>query len=318
MDITYREALREGLREELIKDSRVFLIGEDVGAYGGSYAITKDFLKDFGPERIMDAPLSENGFTGLGIGAALGGMKPIVEIMTVNFSLLALDQIVNSAAVYRKMSGNQLFVPIVIRMTTGGGRQLAAQHSNSFEGWFAHIPGIQILTPSTVTDARYCLSYALKQTDPILIFEHAQLLNIKDKLDKNSTDLSDFDPLMRQRGKLLTIVTYGGMLHKCLDAATDLDVEIIDLRKLRPLNLDLVYESLKKTHKLLIVDEGWKSVSLSSEISARVMETSFFDLDASVERLARKELPVPYAKNLENSIIPQVDDIRLKIKEMIA
>lgn len=319
MKMTYREALREGLINALESDPRIFIMGEDVGAYGGTYAVTKGLLEKYGPDRIMDTPFSENGFTGIGIGAAVGGLRPIVEIMTVNFGMLALDQILNSAATLRHMSGGQVSVPIVIRMTTGGGRQLAAQHSNSFEGWLAHIPGIKILVPSTVEDARTFLHFAINDMDPVLIFEHALLLN-------RSSDVSEipllndipFRAMVRKSGSLLTLITYGGMLPRCMEASSGIEgVEVIDLRSLRPLDNETIFESVKKTHRALIVDEGWRSGSLSAEISARMMETCFYELDAPVQRLCRKEVPVPYARHLEEAAIPQVEDIRKKIEEMM-
>jgi len=322
MRLTYREALRFSLREALEQDPKVFLIGEDVGAYGGTYAVTKNFLQDYGPERIMDAPLSEVGFTGIGIGSALGGMKPIVEIMTVNFCLLALDQIINTAAILKYMSGGQFNVPIVFRMTTGGGRQLGAQHSNSFEGWLAHIPGLKILTPATVEDARYMLQAALNEPGPVLIFEHALLLNESAEFVENPQPLNPFKAIVRRTGHSLTLVTNGGMLKRSLEAAEAIsklghEVEVIDLRVLRPLDNETIFTSLKKTHRLLIVDEGWKSGSLSAEISARIMESCFYDLDAPVSRLCRKEIPMPYAAELEKLVIPQVGDIIQRISEML-
>ncbi len=322
MKMTYREALREGLKNALEENPNVFLVGEDVGAYGGTYAVTKGFLETYGPERIMDAPLSEVGFTGIGIGAAMGGLRPIVEIMTVNFSLLALDQIINSAAILRHMSGGQISVPLVIRMTTGGGRQLGAQHSHSFEGWYAHIPGIKILAPATVEDARSCLSYALKDPDPVLIFEHALLLNTSEEVGELPEIRSPFKAVVRKSGTALTLITYGGMLNRCLEAAKEFEklgkeIEVIDLRCLRPLDNETIFQSVKKNHRVLIVDEGWKSGSLSAEISARIMENCFFDLDAPVERLCRREVPIPYARHLELAAIPQADEIIKKIQEII-
>ncbi len=322
MKMTYREALREGLTHALEKNPNVFLIGEDVGAYGGTYAVTKDFLQIYGPERIMDAPLSEVGFVGIGIGAALGGMKPIVEIMTVNFSLLALDQLINSAAIFRHMSAGQLSVPLVVRMTTGGGRQLAAQHSNSFEGWLAHIPGLKILVPASVEDARSFLTFALKGNDPVLIFEHALLLNRSEEVSSEPITISPFKALIRKEGPRLSLITYGGMLPRCLEAAMDcqelgLDIEVIDLRCLRPLDDRTIFQSIKKTHRVLIVDEGWRSGSFSAEISARIMENCFYDLDAPVARLCRKEVPIPYARHLEEAAIPQMKEIKAKIQEML-
>ncbi len=319
MKMTYREALKEGLRNALDHNPRVFLIGEDIGAYGGTYAVTKDFLELYGSERIFDAPLSENGFTGIGVGAAIGGLKPIIEIMTVNFSFLALDQIVNSLAAFRYMSGGQISVPLVIRTTTGGGRQLAAQHSNSFEGWFSHIPGLKILAPATVEDARSFLHFALKDNDPVMIFEHALLLNRSEEVQEKAQMTSPYKAMSRQIGDKLTLITYGGMLHRCLEATEGRsDVDVIDLRSLRPLDTETIFSSVRKTHRALIVDEGWRSGSLSAEISARIMESCFFDLDAPVQRLCRKEIPIPYAKHLELAAIPQSSEILAKIEEMLS
>lgn len=318
MKMTYREGLREGLKRALDNDPRAYIMGEDVGAYGGTYAVTKGFLENYGPERIMDAPLSEVGFTGIGIGAAIGGLRPIVEIMTVNFGLLALDQIVNSAATLRHMSGGQVSVPIVIRMTTGGGRQLAAQHSNSFEGWLAHIPGIKILTPSTVNDARQFLDFALNDPDPVLIFEHALLLNVAEEVAERPMMVRPFKAEVRQEGKRLTLITYGGMVNRCLEAASgNAAVEVVDLKCLRPLDNETIFNSIRKTHRVLIVDEGWKSGGISAEISARITESCFYELDAPVYRLCRKEIPIPYPKHLEDAAIPQVADIQAKIRELL-
>lgn len=320
--ITYREALRQALREALLADTRVFLMGEDVGAYGGTYAVSKGLWEEFGPERVRDTPLSELGFTGLGVGAAIAGLKPIIEIMTVNFSLLALDQIVNSAAFLRHMSGNQIHVPLVVRMTTGGGRQLAAQHSNSFEGWFSHIPGLKILAPGTVEDARYMLAEALREEDPVLFVEHALLLNREEECGTRPENFNAWNASVRRPGHQLSLITYGGMVTRCMEAADRLadegiDVEVVDLRSLRPLDEKTVFESVKKTHRALIVDEGWRSLSLSAEISARIVENIFFDLDAPPQRLCRREVPIPYAKHLEDASIPQVDDIIARVKVMI-
>lgn len=323
MRITYREALHRGIEEALQQDPRVLVMGEDIGAYGGSYAVTKGMLEKFGPARIRDTPLSELGFTGIGIGAALGGLRPIVEIMTVNFSLLALDQIVNSAAMMHYMSGGQFNVPLVIRMTTGGGRQLAAQHSNSLEGWYAHIPGIRILAPGTVEDARHMLRPALLDPNPVLIFEHALLLNREEECADNMPDFDAWHARIRKSGTQLSLITYGGMLPRAMDAATALqdigiDAEVIDLRCLRPLDEETILASVRKTHRALIIDEGWKSGSLSAEVCARIIEHAFYELDAPVQRLCRKEVPMPYAKPLEDAAIPQVADIVARAKEMLS
>src|SRR5512137_87031 len=252
MTTTYREAIRTALREALASDPRVFLIGEDVGRYGGSYAVSKGLLAEFGPERVRDAPLSELGFVGAAIGAALGGLRPIVEIMTVNFSLLALDPIVNTAAALRHMSGGQFHVPVVIRMATGAGRQLAAQHSHSLEGWYAHVPGLRVLAPATVADARGMLAPALADPDPVVIFEHAQLYNLEEDLpDDWHCDIAR--AAVRRAGSRLSLITYGGSLPKAMQAAEALagegiDVEVIDLRVLRPLDMGTIAASVRKTH----------------------------------------------------------------------
>lgn len=312
--ITYREAVREALHEALVSDDRVFLMGEDVGMYGGSYAVSKDFLKEFGPERIRDAPLSEAGFTGVGIGAALGGARPIVEIMTVNFSLLALDQIVNVAATLRHMSNGQFSVPLVIRMATGAGLQLAAQHSHSLEGWYAHIPGLRVLAPATVEDARGMLRPALASPDPVLIFEHILLYNSKGTLPAAPVNVDIQRAATRRSGKDITLITYGGSLPKSLDAAEKLkergiEAEVLDLRCLRPLDDATIMESVRRTHRAVIVDEGWRSGSLSAEIGMRITEQAFYDLDAPIARVCTAEVPIPYPKHLEDAALPQVPAI---------
>ncbi|MBB2887069.1 MULTISPECIES: alpha-ketoacid dehydrogenase subunit beta [Pseudomonas] len=311
--MTYRDALREALREALQRDPRVFLMGEDVGRYGGSYAVSLGLLEAFGPERIRDAPLSELGFVGAGIGAALGGMRPIVEIMTVNFSLLALDPLMNTAAALRHMSGGQFSVPLVVRMATGAGRQLAAQHSHSLEGWYAHIPGLKILAPATVEDARGMLWPALLDPDPVLIFEHAQLYNMEgDTGDWKALDISAAK--VRRVGKDLTLITYGGTLGKALTAAEQLagegiDCEVIDLRVLRPLDDSTIMTSVCKTRRALVVDEGWRSGSLAAEIITRIVEQGFFELDAPPARVCSAEVPMPYPRHLEEAALPQVSTI---------
>ena len=310
---SYREALRQALREALQRDPRVFLMGEDVGRYGGTYAVSKGLLEEFGPERIRDTPLSELGFVGAGIGAALGGMRPIVEVMTVNFSLLALDPLINTAATLRHMSGGQFSVPLVVRMATGAGRQLAAQHSHSLEGWYAHIPGLKILAPATLEDARGMLWPALQDPDPVLIFEHSQLYNLEGELQEGGA-VDICSARIRRAGSDLTLVTYGGSLGKALAAAEQLagegiSVEVIDLRVLRPLDDATLLASVCKTRRLLVVDEGWRSGSLAAEIIARVSEQGFYELDAPPARVCSAEVPIPYARHLEEAALPQVPAI---------
>ncbi|MFQ6328620.1 alpha-ketoacid dehydrogenase subunit beta [Nocardia sp. CWNU-33] len=311
---TYRDAMREALREALIRDDRVFLMGEDVGAYGGCFGVSRGLLDEFGPRRIRDTPLSESAFVGAGIGAALGGMRPIVEIMTINFSLLALDQILNNAATLRHMSGGQLSVPLVIRMATGPGRQLAAQHSHSLEAFYAHIPGLRVLSAATVEDARGMLWPALQDPDPVLIFEPAALYNAESELprDLGATDI-DSAKICRA-GADVTLVAYGGALRLAQAAAqalvTDgIDAEVIDLRTLRPLDEKTLLESVTRTHRLVVVDEGWRSVGIAAEIAARAAEYGYYELDGPIQRVCAVEVPIPYAKHLEEAALPQVADI---------
>lgn len=316
----YRTAVHDAIRDAMLADERVVLMGEDVGAYGGTYAVSKGLLEEFGPERVRDTPLSELGFVGIGIGAALGGLRPIVEVMTVNFSLLALDQIVNTAAALRHMSGGQFSVPLVVRMATGAGRQLAAQHSHSLEGWYAHIPGIKVLAPATVEDAYGMLITALADPDPVIIFEHVQLYNA-------TTDVESLTPVdisraaIRRSGSDVTVITYGGCLPKVLDAADELalsgiECEVVDLRTLRPLDTETFVESVRRTHRAVVVDEAWRTGSLAAEISAQIVENAFFDLDAPIARVCSAEVPIPYAKHLEAAALPQQDTIVAAVRTL--
>jgi len=319
---TYREAVREGIRKAMQEDERVFMMGEDVGRYGGCFAVSMGLQETFGPQRIIDTPLSESAFTGAGIGAAMNGMRPIVEIMTANFSLLALDQIMNNAATILHMSGGQFNVPLVIRMATGGGKQLAAQHSHSFEGWFAHIPGLKVLTPASVQDAYEMIALSLADPDPVLIFENSLLYNSKGELDTAAAALPIGKALVRRSGKDLSILAYGINLFKALEAAETLategiDAEVIDLRSLRPLDDDTIMASVTKTHRVMIVDEGWRSGSISAEIMARINEQAFFELDAPMRRVCTEEVPLPYAKHLEDAAIPQPEKIVAMARELM-
>jgi len=321
--ISYRDAVREAIREAMQRDQRVFLMGEDVGRYGGAYACSKGLLAEFGEQRIIDTPLCESGFVGAGIGAALGGMRPIVEVMTVNFSLLALDQIVNNAATLRHMSGGQCSVPIVIRMATGAGRQLAAQHSHSLEAWYAHIPGIRVLAPATVADARGMLWTALLDPDPVVIFEHAMLYNEEEDIAVDADMAVDIDrAVVRRPGRDITLITYGGSLKKTLAAANELndqgiDCEVIDLRSLRPLDWPTMLDSIRRTHRAVIVDEGWRTGSLAGEIAAEMGARAFYDLDAPIARVCSAEVPIPYPRHLENAATPQVEQIVAMVKGMV-
>lgn len=308
--LTYREAVREALREVLRNDPRAFLMGEDVGRYGGCYAVSKGLLAEFGEERIRDTPLSESAFVGAGIGAALGGMRPIVEVMTINFSLLCLDQIVNNAATIRHMSGGQFSVPVVIRMATGGGRQLAAQHSHSFESWYAHVPGLRVLAPATLADARGMLLAAVDDPDPVVILEHIMLYNMEGELPIDAGRVDIDHAAVRRPGRDVSLITYGGSVPKTQAAAAELaaleiEAEVVDLRTLRPLDEKTVLESVRKTRRAVIVDEGWRSGSLAGEIAARIAEQAFYDLDAPVARVCSAEVPIPYPKHLEDAALPQ-------------
>jgi pyruvate dehydrogenase E1 component beta subunit len=321
--LTYREALKQGLREALQNDERVFLMGEDVGRYGGAFAVSKGLLQEFGEERIMDVPLSESGFVGAGIGAALSGLKPIVEVMTVNFSLLAMDQIVNNAATLQHMSGGQLNVPIVIRMGCGIGKQLAAQHSHSWEPFYAHIPGLIVLSVGTHEDARGMLLTAMKSPDPVIIFEYTSMLNLEREIDSDAGAVDISKAKILKEGTAISIITYGAGVYKCLEAAAELatigiEAEVVDLRVLRPLDEETFLASVAKTHRALIVEDAWRSVSVSSEISSRIMEKAFYELDAPVQRLCGVEVPISYPLHLEDAAIPQKKDIVNAVKKMMS
>jgi pyruvate dehydrogenase E1 component beta subunit len=318
--MTYREALRVALREALAGDERVFLMGEDVGRYGGSFGVSRGLLDEFGAERIRDTPLSESGFVGAGIGAALGGMLPIVEIMTVNFSLLALDQIVNTAATLSHMSGGQFHVPLVIRMTTGGGRQLAAQHSHSLECWYAHVPGLRVLAPATIDDARWMLAAGLADPDPVVIFEHGSLYAWEGPAPSGGpVDIAR--AAVRRAGGDVSLIAYGNSVHVALAAAEQLasegvSAEVLDLRVLRPLDTGAILASVGRTHHVVVVDEGWGTVNVAAEVSARIMEGAFYELDAPVARVCTIEVPLPYAKHLEDAALPQPERVVAAVHEL--
>jgi pyruvate/2-oxoglutarate/acetoin dehydrogenase E1 component len=289
-------------------------MGEDVGRYGGAYAVSRGLYDEFGPARIRDTPLSESGFVGAGIGAALNGMRPIVEVMTVNFSLLAADQIVNTAAAMLHMSGGQFHVPVVIRMATGAGRQLAAQHSHTLEHWYAHVPGLRVVTPATLEDARGMLWTALQDPDPVLIFENALLYNLEGELADDAGPVDIDSAKVRRTGKDVSLLTWGGNLLKTLEAAAQLEqqgvsAEVVDLRSLRPLDEATFLASVKKTRRAVVVDEAWKTGSFAAEIMARIVEGAFFDLDAPPARVCSEELPIPYAQAQEQAAIPQPQKI---------
>lgn len=314
--------MREAIEEALRRDPRAFLMGEDVGRYGGCYAVTRGLLEEFGEERVRDTPLSELAFVGAGVGAAIAGMRPIVEVMTVNFSLLALDQIVNNAATIPHMSGGQFTVPLVIRMATGAGRQLAGQHSHSFEGWYAHIAGLKVLAPATVEDARGMLWPALCDPNPVLIAEHVMLYNLEGDLADPLPEVDIVHAAIRRTGSDVTLIAYGGTLSKALVAAEELaregiEAEVLDLRVLRPLDDTTILESVRRTHRALVVDEGWRSGSLAAEVIARIAEGAFYELDAPPARVCSREVPIPYPAHLEHAALPQVEDVIAEARRLV-
>jgi len=320
--LNYREAIRLSIRHALDRDPRVFLMGADVGAYGGCFAVSKGLLADYGPERIRDCPLSESTYTGIGLGCAMGGMRPIVEVMTCNFSLLALDQIMNNAATILHMSGGLFNTPVVIRMATGAGRQLGAQHAHALEGWYAHIPGIKVLAPGVINDAYGMLWPALEDPDPVIIFEHQILYNLEGELAQPAAPVDIEHARIDRVGKDVTILTYGASLHKSLEAAKTLEgkgisAEVIDLRTLRPLDNETILNSVARTHRAVVVDEGWRTGGISAEISARITENIFYELDAPVERVCSAEVPMPYARHMEQAALPQPEKIIEVVERMV-
>jgi pyruvate dehydrogenase E1 component beta subunit len=312
--MTYREAVRSAIRDAMRGDPRVFLMGEDVGRYGGAFAVSHGLLEEFGPDRIRDTPLMESTFVGAGIGAALNGMRPIVEVMTINFSMLAMDQVLNNAATLRYMSGGQLGVPLVVRMATGGGRQMAAQHSHSLEGWYAHIPGIKVLTPATVADARGMLLAALLEPDPVFIMEHATLYPMEGEVDEVGGPADISKAAVLRQGKHVSLITYSSCVWKALEAAERLaakgiEAEVIDLRALRPPDSATSLSSVARTKGAVIIEEAWRTAGFAAEVSAQIMENVFDALDWPVQRVSGAEVPAPYARHMESASLPQVEDI---------
>lgn len=307
---TYRDAIRSAMSHAMREDPRVFLMGEDVGRYGGAFAVSMGMLEEFGAERVRDTPLSESTFVGAGVGAALGGMRPIVEVMTVNFSLLAMDQIVNGAATLRHMSGGQVSVPLLIRMATGAGKQVAAQHSHSWEGWYASVPGLKVLAAGTIQDAYDMVLAGLADPDPVILFETMVLYGAKGELEERADPSDVWRAAVRRDGRDVSLITYGSSLPKALEAAAELEsegveAEVLDLRCLRPLDVEAVVATVTKTHRAVVIDEGWKSVSLASEVVALLAERALYELDAPPERVCAAEVPIPYPKHLEDASVPR-------------
>jgi len=311
-----RDALREALREELLRDERVFLMGEDIGGYGGSYAVTRGLLDEFGPERVMDTPISESGIVGAGVGAAVAGLRPMVEIMTINFSFVAFDQIINNASKFLYMSGGQFNVPLVLRMAAGGGSQLGATHSHALEGLYAHFPGLKVVCPSNPADAKGLLKQAFRDPNPVIFIEHSALYGVKGEVPDDPDYRIEFGKArVLREGTDVTIVGYAGSVHQGLRGATMLEeqeglsAEVIDLRTLRPLDIDTVIESVKKTNRAVIVEDDWKFGGFAGEISAQIMERAFDWLDAPVARVSGKDVPMPYNRNLEFAALPSEEDV---------
>jgi len=308
--MTVREALRLALGEELARDERVLVIGEEVGLFEGPYKVTAGLMDRFGEERVRDTPISEEGFVGAAIGAAMGGARPVVEIMTVNFALLAMDQIVNNAAKIHYMFGGEAGCPLVIRTPGGGGNQLTAQHSQSFDAWFAHVPGLKVLSPANPADARGLLKAAIRDDDPVMFLESFPLYNVKGEVDQDDDEIVPIGRAQVVReGSDLTIVAHSYGVVRALKAAEqlaedDFSAEVVDLRSLRPLDVETVAASVRKTNRALCVEEGWASYGVTAELAARIGNACFDHLDAPVERVGAAEVPLPYAKNLEQAALP--------------
>ncbi|HUZ02971.1 MAG TPA: alpha-ketoacid dehydrogenase subunit beta [Thermomicrobiaceae bacterium] len=321
-EITYRDALREALHEEMDRDERVFLLGEDIGAYQGSYVVTRGFLEEYGRKRVRDTPISELGIVGLANGAAMGGLHPVVELMTINFSLLAIDQIVNHAAKLHYMFNGKFTVPVVIRTASGWG-QLGATHSQTFEGWYAHVPGLRVVMPATPRDAKGFLKSAIRGQDPVIFIEHSLIYRNRGEVPEGEYTLPLEGAEVRREGKDVTLVSWSRGYYLALGAAEDLakqgiEAEVIDMRVLRPLDIDTVVQSVQKTNRLVIVEESWRTLGMGAEIAAAVQEHAFDYLDAPIARVGSLEVPMPYAKNLERLVIPGKDEVLTAVQGVLA
>ncbi|MBV8694652.1 MAG: alpha-ketoacid dehydrogenase subunit beta [Chloroflexi bacterium] len=322
--ITYRDALREAIREEMWRDERVFIMGEDIAGYGGTYAVTKGLFEEFGEKRVRDTPLAEEVITGTAIGAALGGLRPILELMTINFSLLATDLIVNSAAKFHYMFGGQPEIPLVIRMPSGGGAQRGAQHSQMFESWYGHIPGLKVVMPATPYDAKGMLKSAVRDPNPVLFIEHELLYSIKGEVPDEDVEYTV--PLhlgeVRRLGRDVTILTFSRMAHISLQAAHDLakegiEAEVIDLKSIRPIDIDLLIDSVKKTNRVVIAEEGWKYYGTGQGLAALIYENAFDYMDAPIQHITGADVPMPYSKALERAALPTKADIIKAVKAIV-
>jgi len=320
--VTMREAISQALWEEMERDPCVFIMGEEVGVWGGTYAVTKGFYDHFGPERVKDTPIAEAAIVGGAIGAALTGLRPVAELMTINFAFVAMDHIVNEAAKLHYMFGGQMVLPLVIRTVGGGGRQLGATHSQTPDAIFAHFPGLTVVSPGTVADAKGLLKSAIRSDNPVLFIEHATLYQMRGEVPDGEHLVPIGKSTIQRPGTDVTIVTYSKMLEVSLKAADQLanegiEAEIVDLRTLRPLDMEPVLESFKKTNRAVIVEEGWRSFGVGSEVASRIYEQAFDYVDAPIQRVAQKEVPLPYNRTLEQLALPQVDDVIAAVKEVV-
>lgn len=320
--ITMREAISQALWEEMERDPDVFIMGQEVGVWGGTYAVTKGFYDHFGPDRVRDTPIAEAGIVGAAIGAALTGLRPVAELMTINFAFVAMDHIVNEAAKLHYMFAGQMVLPLVIRTVGGGGRQLGATHSQTPDAIFAHFPGLKVVAPGTPADAKGLLKSAIRSNDPIFFIEHATLYQTRGEVPEGDYLVPIGKSIIQRPGKHVTLVTYSKMLELSMKAAEQLssdgiEVEIVDLRSLRPLDMEPVLESFKKTNRAVIVEEGWKSFGVGAEVMSRIYEEAFDYVDAPIKRVAQKEVPLPYNRALEQMALPQVDDIISAVREVL-
>jgi pyruvate dehydrogenase E1 component beta subunit len=320
--ITMREAISQALMEEMDRDPAVFIMGEEVGVWGGTYAVTKGFYDKYGPERIKDTPIAENAIIGGAIGAAMVGQRPIAELMTINFAFSAMDYVVNQAPKLHYMFGGQFKLPMVIRAVGGGGRQLGATHSQTPDAIFAHFPGLKVVSPGTPADAKGLLKSAIRSDDPILFIEHATMYQLRGEVPDGDYLIPIGQSKVQREGKDVTVVTYSKGLELTMKAAEDLakegiQIEVVDLRTLRPLDMEPVLESFKKTNRAVVVEEGWKSFGVGAEIAARLYEQAFDYADAPIARVAQKEVPLPYNRTLEQAALPQVEDVIAAVKEVM-
>ncbi len=321
--ITYREAISQALREEMYRDEKVFIMGEEVGTWGGTYAVTRGFLDEFGKKRVRDTPIAEGVIAGAATGAAIAGLRPVAELMTINFAFLAMDQIVNHAAKLHYMFNGQIRVPLVIRTVGGGGRQLGATHSQTPDVVFAHFPGLKVVAPGTPADAKGLLKSAIRDDDPVFFIEHATLYQTRGEVPEDEDFLIPIGVSdVKREGKDVTIVTYSKMLQVTMEAADRLaqdgiEAEIVDLRTLRPLDTRPIVASVQKTNRMVVVEEGWRSYGIGAEVASQVTELAFDYLDAPVRRVAQAEVPLPYNRRLEQMALPQVEDVIRAVRQVM-